>query len=155
MSEASEKPAPQGGAEYGEAQIRALEGIEGIRTRPAMYIGDTGTRGFHHLVYEVVDNSVDEAVNKHASKISVKINADGSVTCRDDGRGIPVGPMKDVDNKPAVEVVLTHIHAGGKFDRDSGYKTGTGGLHGVGITAVNALSEWLTRCTSGCRSWHF
>ncbi|TWU13041.1 DNA gyrase subunit B [Symmachiella macrocystis] len=143
MSEASEKPAPQGGAEYGEAQIRALEGIEGIRTRPAMYIGDTGTRGFHHLVYEVVDNSVDEAVNKHASKISVKINADGSVTCRDDGRGIPVGPMPDVDNRPAVEVVLTHIHAGGKFDRDSGYKTGTGGLHGVGITAVNALSEWL------------
>ena len=140
MSEASEnKPA----AEYGEAQIRALEGIEGIRTRPAMYIGDTGTRGFHHLVYEVVDNSVDEAVNKHATKIGVKIHADGSVTVSDDGRGIPVGPMPEKDNRPAVEVVLTHIHAGGKFDRDSGYKTGTGGLHGVGITAVNALSEWL------------
>lgn len=143
MSEASEDGATSASTEYGEGQIRALEGIEGIRTRPAMYIGDTGTRGFHHLVYEVVDNSVDEAVNKHASKISVKINSDGSVTCSDDGRGIPVGPMPDKDNKPAVEVVLTHIHAGGKFDRDSGYKTGTGGLHGVGITAVNALSEWL------------
>ncbi len=144
MSDASEDhSAGNAGSEYGEAQIRALEGIEGIRTRPAMYIGDTGSRGFHHLVYEVVDNSVDEAVNKYATKISVKINADGSVTCSDDGRGIPVGPMPDKDNKPAVEVVLTYIHAGGKFDRDSGYKTGTGGLHGVGITAVNALSEWL------------
>ena len=143
MSDATQQPAPKRDSEYGEAQIRALEGIEGIRTRPAMYIGDTGPRGFHHLVYEVVDNSVDEAVNKYATKISVKINADGSVTCNDDGRGIPVGPMPDKDNKPAVEVVLTYIHAGGKFDRDSGYKTGTGGLHGVGITAVNALSEWL------------
>lgn len=128
---------------YGESQIRVLKGIEGIRTRPAMYIGDTTARGLHHLVYEVVDNSIDEAVNGHASVISVRINADGSVTILDDGRGIPVGCMPEMENRPALEVVLTEIHAGGKFDRDGGYKTGTGGLHGVGITAVNALSEWL------------
>ena len=128
---------------YNESQIRALEGVEGIRTRPAMYIGDTTPRGLHHLVYEVVDNSVDEAVNKYATVITVKINADGSVSCLDDGRGIPVGEMADMNNRSALEVVLTEIHAGGKFDRDGGYKTGTGGLHGVGITAVNALSEWL------------
>ncbi|MHC4876387.1 MAG: DNA gyrase subunit B [Planctomycetota bacterium] len=131
------------GDDYGAGQIRALEGVEGIRTRPAMYIGDTTLRGLHHLVYEVVDNSVDEAVNQHATVITVRINADGSVTCLDDGRGIPVGPMEDMGNRPALEVVLTEIHAGGKFDREGGYKTGTGGLHGVGITAVNALSEWL------------
>ena len=94
-------------------------------------------------MYEVVDNSIDEAVNKHASLITVKINADGSVSCQDDGRGIPFGAMPDNNNRPALEVVLTEIHAGGKFDREGGYKTGTGGLHGVGITAVNALSEWL------------
>jgi DNA gyrase subunit B len=128
---------------YNESQIRALEGVEGIRTRPAMYIGDTTLRGLHHLIYEVVDNSVDEAVNKYATVITVKINADGSVSCLDDGRGIPVGKMPDMNNRPALEVVLTEIHAGGKFDRTGGYKTGTGGLHGVGITAVNALSEWL------------
>lgn len=131
------------GKDYDESQIRALEGVEGIRTRPAMYIGDTTARGLHHLVYEVVDNSIDEAVNKHASLITVTINADGSVSCQDDGRGIPVGPMPEMNNRPALEVVLTEIHAGGKFDRSGGYKTGTGGLHGVGITAVNALSEWL------------
>ena len=138
-------PATEGGKtdSYNESQIRALEGVEGIRTRPAMYIGDTTLRGLHHLIYEVFDNSVDEAVNKYASVITVKINADGSVSCIDDGRGIPVGPMPDMNNRPALEVVLTEIHAGGKFDREGGYKTGTGGLHGVGITAVNALSEWL------------
>ncbi|HCO26350.1 MAG: DNA gyrase subunit B [Gimesia sp.] len=128
---------------YDESNIRALEGVEGIRTRPAMYIGDTTLRGLHHLVYEVVDNSIDECVNNYASIINVKINADGSVTCSDDGRGIPIGIMPDMNNRPALEVVLTEIHAGGKFDREGGYKTGTGGLHGVGITAVNALSEWL------------
>jgi len=128
---------------YDESNIKALKGIEGIRMRPAMYIGDTTHRGLHHLVYEVVDNSVDEAVNKHATTITVQINADDSVTIIDDGRGIPVGLMADKENRSALEVVLTEIHAGGKFDRDSGYKTGTGGLHGVGITAVNALSEWL------------
>ena len=131
------------GKDYDASQIRALKGIEGIRTRPAMYIGDTTPRGLHHLVYEVVDNSIDEAVNKHASLITVKINADGSVSCQDDGRGIPIGAMPENNNRPALEVVLTEIHAGGKFDRECGYKTGTGGLHGVGITAVNALSEWL------------
>jgi len=129
--------------DYDESQIRALEGVEGIRTRPAMYIGDTTLRGLHHLVYEVVDNSIDEAVNKHATVITVTIHADGSVSCLDDGRGIPVGTMPEANNRPALEVVLTEIHAGGKFDRSGGYKTGTGGLHGVGITAVNALSEWL------------
>ncbi|MBI1313349.1 DNA gyrase subunit B [bacterium] len=141
MSEELKKPAASD--DYGASQIRALEGVEGIRTRPAMYIGDTTQRGLHHLVYEVVDNSVDEAVNRHATVITVRINADGSVTCLDDGRGIPVGPMPEMENRPALEVVLTEIHAGGKFDRSGGYKTGTGGLHGVGITAVNALSEWL------------
>jgi DNA gyrase subunit B len=141
MSE--EQKTPVASDDYGASQIRALEGVEGIRTRPAMYIGDTTQRGLHHLVYEVVDNSVDEAVNRHATVITVRINADGSVTCIDDGRGIPVGRMPEMDNRPALEVVLTEIHAGGKFDRSGGYKTGTGGLHGVGITAVNALSEWL------------
>jgi len=129
--------------EYGEKQIRALEGIEGIRMRPAMYIGDTTLRGLHHLVYEVVDNSIDEAVNRYATTVTVRINADGSVTSMDDGRGIPVGVMPEMDNRSALEVVFTEIHAGGKFDRTGGYKTGTGGLHGVGLTAVNALSEWL------------
>ena len=141
MSE--EQKTPAASDDYGASQIRALEGVEGIRTRPAMYIGDTTLRGLHHLVYEVVDNSVDEAVNRHATVITVRINADGSVSCVDDGRGIPVGRMPEMDNRPALEVVLTEIHAGGKFDRSGGYKTGTGGLHGVGITAVNALSEWL------------
>lgn len=130
-------------SEYGADQIKALTGIEGIRTRPSMYIGDQGLRGLHHLVYEVVDNSIDEAVTGHGALISVRINADGSVTTSDNGRGIPVGPMPDQGNKPAVEVVFTATHAGGKFDRKGGYKKGTGGLHGVGIKAVNALSEWL------------
>jgi len=140
-----DQPVPQQSADgtYDETNIRALKGIEGIRTRPAMYIGDTTPRGLHHLVYEVVDNSVDEAVNGHATRIKVRIKTDGSVSCSDDGRGIPVGRMPDKENRSALEVVLTEIHAGGKFDRESGYKTGTGGLHGVGITAVNALSEWL------------
>ncbi|MEX2288576.1 MAG: DNA gyrase subunit B [Planctomycetaceae bacterium] len=153
MSQVPSQTDPQGDAvavrprasstEYDETHIRALEGIEGIRLRPAMYIGDTTPRGLHHLVYEVVDNSVDEAVSQNATTIIVKINADGSATVIDDGRGIPVGAMPDKDNRSALEVVLTEIHAGGKFDRAGGYKTGTGGLHGVGITAVNALSEWL------------
>jgi DNA gyrase subunit B len=137
-------PENQGpGSDYGAGQIRALTGIEGIRTRPAMYIGDTTLKGLHHLVYEVVDNSIDECVNGYARIVTVRINADGSATCSDDGRGIPIGPMPDMDNRPALEVVLTEVHAGGKFDRQGGYKTGTGGLHGVGITVVNALSDWL------------
>ncbi|MFK7778730.1 MAG: DNA gyrase subunit B, partial [Gimesia sp.] len=143
MSEPEESQTDSDKTGYDESNIRALEGVEGIRTRPAMYIGDTTLRGLHHLVYEVVDNSIDECVNKYATTVNVKINADGSVSCTDDGRGIPVGEMPEMDNRSALEVVLTEIHAGGKFDRESGYKTGTGGLHGVGITAVNALSEWL------------
>jgi DNA gyrase subunit B len=129
--------------EYGAEQILALKGLEGIRMRPAMYIGETDSRGLHHLVFEIVDNSIDEFVAGHGTLITVQINVDGSVTCSDDGRGIPVGPMPDMDNKSAVEVVLTSLHAGGKFGREGGYKKGTGGLHGVGIKAVNALSEWL------------
>ena len=129
--------------DYGADQIKALKGIEGIRTRPAMYIGDAGTNGLHHLVFEVVDNSIDEAVNGYATTINVVIHSDNSVSVSDDGRGIPVGPMANMGGRSALEVVLTEIHAGGKFGRESGYKMGTGGLHGVGITAVNAVSEWL------------
>ncbi len=135
---------PTGSAgEYDESQIQALKGIAGIRLRPDMYIGDRASRGLHHLVFEVVDNSIDEAVNGYATTITVKVNADGSATVIDDGRGIPVGAMADQGGKSALEVVFTEIHAGGKFDRKGGYKTGTGGLHGVGITAVNACAEWL------------
>ena len=130
-------------SEYGPEHLQALKGLEGIRHRPAMYIGDTTTLGLHHLVYELVDNCIDECANGHASHLSVVIHADGSVSVSDDGRGIPVGPMPEEDNKSALEVVLTNIHAGGKFNRDGGYKVGTGGLHGVGIKAVNALAEWL------------
>lgn len=129
--------------DYTGDAIQHLKGVEGIRKRPAMYIGGTDAQGLHHLVYEVVDNSIDEAVNGHASEVKVRINVDESISISDDGRGIPISEVKG-DGRPAVEVVLTEIHAGGKFDRDSGYKTGTGGLHGVGITAVNAVSSWLT-----------
>lgn len=127
---------------YGADKIQHLEGIEGIRLRPAMYIGGTDLAGLHHLVFEVTDNVVDEFVNGHATTMSVTINGDGSVTVADDGRGIPIGPMPDLDNRSALEVVFTEIHAGGKFDRKA-YTTGTGGLHGVGLTAVNACSEWV------------
>ena len=136
----SQPDAPK--SDYDGSNIQHLKGVEGIRKRPAMYIGGTDSAGLHHLVYEVVDNSIDEAVNGHASEVKVQINVDESISISDDGRGIPVG--KTEDGRSGVEVVLTEIHAGGKFDRDSGYKTGTGGLHGVGITAVNAVSEWLT-----------
>ena len=132
-------------AEYGADNISHLKGIEGIRKRPAMYIGDTNQSGLHHLIFEVVDNSIDEAVNGHATSIRIQINADESVSISDDGRGIPVAiAPSDEEKRSALEIVLTEIHAGGKFDRESGYTLGTGGLHGVGITAVNAVSEWLT-----------
>lgn len=136
-------PSSRRDVEYTESQIRALEGIEGIRLRPDMYIGGTDSHGLHHLVFELVANSVDEASNGYATMVIVEIHGDGSCTVIDDGRGIPVGPMPDMDNRSALEVVFTEIHAGGKFDRKSGYSVGTGGLHGVGITAVNACSEWL------------
>ena len=138
---ADENAAPSG--DYTASQITALTGVEGIRMRPAMYIGDTTPRGLHHLVFEVVDNSIDEAVNGHATTVTVNLNDDGSVGVQDDGRGIPVGPLEVLEGRSALEVVFTEIHAGGKFDREGGYRTGTGGLHGVGLTAVIALSEWL------------
>ncbi|MEK6850634.1 MAG: ATP-binding protein, partial [Nanoarchaeota archaeon] len=137
---AEKKDSEKGGMEYGAEKIKVLEGLEGVRMRPAMYIGSTSKSGLHHLVWEVVDNAVDEAMAEFCDTIEITINKNGSVTIIDNGRGIPVEPHP-VYKKSALEIAVTKLHAGGKFDKGS-YVV-SGGLHGVGISVVAALSKLM------------